>query len=252
MRSIPLTLLFLLALPLAAQTELRLAVGITPAQNIFNRIQAPLEKATGLKLVLTDARSPAAWALLQTNQVEAASGGLTWEEWKQSIAAKGQKPPLDTEVTVIQIGTDQIQVVTSPDTPLLELDKEQLQAIFSGQVRNWKAVGGDDAPITVLLDPAQLATNNTFRTRILGAAPYGPSAWSAQPGTSLLQAVAATPHAIGFAPKASQESLKVNSPMTPEISRPILLLIKGSKPSDKVRKLLDYLRGPEGAKLVIH
>ena len=252
MRILSVSLAILLSVSLAAQAELRVATGITPAQNIFNRIQAPFEKATGLKLVLLDARSPAAWTLLQADKVEAASAGLDWEAWKNTLSAKGLRPPQDREVTRIQIGTDQIQVLTNPDTPVLELSQEQLQAIFSGRVRNWKEVGGDDAPVTVLLDPSQVATNDTFRSQILGKVAYGPTSWTAAPGTSLLQAVAATPHAIGFAPKASQESLKVNSPMTPEVSRPILLLVKGPKPSDRVQKLLDFIQGPEGSKLIIH
>lgn len=251
MRCPSLVVAFLISCALTAQEELKLAIGITPAQNIFNRIQAPFEKATGLKLVFTDARSPAAWALLDEGKVEAASAGLTWEDWKKSIAAKGLRMPLSSEVTVIQLGTDQIQVLTHAETLLLELDKEQLQAIFSGRVRNWQRLGGADAPITVLLDPAQIATNDTFRNQILGGEPFGPTVWTAPAGTTLLQAVAATPHAIGFAPKASQESLKVNSPMTPEVSRPILLLIKGAKPSPKVQKLVDFLRSSQGKKLIV-
>ena len=247
-----LSLSLLFSLSLAAQAELKLAIGITPAQNVFNKIQAPFEKASGIKLRLTDARSPAAWALLDQEQVEGAAAGLTWQDWKQSIAAKGLRMPLDAEVTLIQIGSDQIQVITHSGTLLLELSKEQLQAIFSGRVRNWKSLGGDDAPIVVLLDPAQIATNDTFRGQILGQAPFGPSQWTAAPGVSLLQAVADTPNAIGFAPKASQESLKVNSPITPEVSRPILLLIKGHQPSASMKRLLAFIQGAQGKQLIVH
>lgn len=238
------------AICLRAQ-DLVLAVGITPAQNIFNRIQGPFEKATGIHLVLKDARSPEAWRLLDAGQVEAASGGLTWEDWVASIKAKNLRVPAEEEITRFQIGIDQIQVVTSPDVLLLELGREELQGIFSGKTTNWKQVGGDDAPIVLLLDPTQIATNDTFRGQILGGAPFGPSKWTFPAGVKLLQAVAATPHSIGFAPKASQESLKVNSPVTPAITRPVLLVIKGKKPSASLRRLLDYLESPEGRQLTV-
>ncbi|WP_306600206.1 substrate-binding domain-containing protein [Geothrix sp. 21YS21S-2] len=238
------------AICLRAQ-DLVLAVGITPAQNIFNRIQGTFEKATGIHLVLKDARSPEAWRLLDAGQVEAASGGLTWEDWVASIKAKNLRVPSEEEITRFQIGIDQIQVVTSPDVLLLELGREELQGIFSGKTTNWKQVGGDDAPIVLLLDPTQIATNDTFRGQILGGAPFGPAKWTFPAGVTLVQAVAATSHSIGFAPKASQESLKVNSPVTPAITRPVLLVIKGKKPSASLRRLLDYLESPEGKQLTV-
>jgi len=251
MHLIRIGLLALTALTLGAQTELKVAVGITPAQNIFNRIVGPFEKATGIKLVLKDARSPEAWRLLDEGLVDAASGGLTWEDWLRSIRAKNLRVPAEEELTRIQIGTDLIQVVTHPDTLLLELSRTELQGIFTGAITNWKQVGGDDAPIVLLLDPTQIATNDTFRGQILDGRPFGPSAWNAPAGTSLLAAVAGTPHAIGFAPKAAQESLRVNSPMTPTISRPVLLVIKGKQISPGVARLLAYLDSPEGRRLTI-
>jgi phosphate transport system substrate-binding protein len=241
----------LASLGLQAQTELRVAVGITPAQNIFNRIVGPFEKATGIKLVLKDARSPEAWRLLDAGEVDAASGGLTWEDWVKSIQAKNLRVPAEEETSRIQIGTDQIQVLTSPDILLLDLDREELRDVFSGKITNWKTLGAGDNPITVLLDPTQIATNDTFRGQILDGRPFAPAPWTFPAGTTLLQAVAQTPHAIGFAPKAAQESLKVNSPMTPAITRPILLLIKGKKPSLPVKKLLAFLESAEGRKLTV-
>ncbi|BDU73317.1 substrate-binding domain-containing protein [Mesoterricola silvestris] len=232
--------------------DLVLAVGITPAQNIFNRIRGPFEKATGIHLVLKDARSPEAWRLLDEGQVEAASGGLTWEDWVASLKAKGLRVPGEEEITRFQIGVDQIQVVTSPDVLLLELSAEELRGLFSGRTANWKEVGGEDAPVVLLLDPTQVATNDTFRGQILGGAPFGPAKWTFPPGVTLVQAVAATPHSIGFAPKASQESLKVNSPVTPAVTRPVLLVIKGKRPSASLRRLLDYLESPEGRRLTVH
>ncbi len=238
------------SLQLSAQSELTLAVGITPAQNIFNPVREAFEKATGIHLVLKDARSPEAWRLLDEGKVDAASGGLTWEDWLKSIRAKNLRVPAEEEITRYTIGTDQIQVLTSPDIMLMMLSRDELRGIFSGAIRNWKDLGADDAPITVLLDPTQVATNDTFRGQILGDAPFGPTTWNAPAGTTLLEAVAATPHSIGFAPLASQKSLKVNSPVTtPPVTRPILLVIKGKAPSPAILKLLAWLETPEAQKL---
>jgi phosphate transport system substrate-binding protein len=244
--------ILLLATALWAGGDLRLAVGITPAQNIFNRIREPFERATGIHLVLVDARSPEAWRLLAGGEVEAASAGLTQEAWLAAIKAKGLVAPAEDAVSWRQIGEDQIQVLTHSGVLVLQLSREDLQGLFTGRVKDWKEVGGDPGPVTVLLDPQQIATNDTFRSQILDGKPFGPTTWTAAAGASMVGAVAATPLSIGFAPKASQESLKVNSPVTPPITRPILLLFKGKTPGANLAKLLAFLESPEGKALIVH
>lgn len=251
MRAITLSLALFLGMALSAQGELRIATGITPAQNIFNRILPTFEKATGLKLVLVDARSPAAWDMLDKGQVDAAAGGLTWEDWLKSIKEKGLRVPTESEVRRFQIGADLIQVLTNGDTVVMTLDKDQLIGIFTGKIRNWKEVGGDDAPIKVILDTNQIATNDTFRGKILGGAAFGADTLPVPKGRTILQAIEATPRSVGFAPKASIQCLTANSPVTPDVSRPILLLIKGQTPTPEVQKLMDFLVSAEGQKLVV-
>lgn len=244
--------ILLLATALWAGGDLRLAVGITPAQNIFNRIREPFERATSIHLVLVDARSPEAWRLLAGGEVEAASAGLTQDAWLAAIRAKGLIPPAEDAVTWRQIGEDQIQVLTHPEVLVLQLSREDLQGIFSGRIKDWKDAGGDPGSISVLIDPQQIATNDTFRAQILDGKSFGPTTWTATAGASMLGAVAATPRSIGFAPKASQESLKVNSPVTPPITRPILLLFKGKAPGGNLARLLAFLESPEGKALIVH
>ena len=251
MRAITLSLVLFLGMALSAQEELRIATGITPAQNIFNRIQPVFEKATKIKLVLVDARSPVAWDMLDKGQVDAAAGGLTWEDWLRSIKDKGFRLPAESETRRFQIGADLIQVLTHGGTVVMTLDKDQLAGIFSGKIQNWKEVGGDDAAIQVILDPNQIATNDTFRGKILGSALFRTDTLPVSKGQTLLQTVEATPFSVGFAPKASINSLTANSPVTPDVSRPILLLIKGQHPVPKVQKLLDFLASPDGQKLVV-
>lgn len=251
MRGRTVALALLLGIALSAQGVLRIATGITPAQNIFNRIQPTFEKATRLKLTLVDARSPAAWDLLDKGQVEAAAGGLTWEDWLKSIKDKGLRVPAEAEVQRFQIGTDLIQVLTHGGTVVMTLDKDQLTGIFSGKIRNWKEVGGDDAPIQVILDANQIATNDAFRGKILGGTAFREDTLPVPKGQTVLQAVESTPRSVGFAPKASIQCLTANSPITPDVSRPILLLIKGQTPTPGVQKLLDFLASPQGQKLIV-
>lgn len=242
----------LLCSSLAAQTEVRIATGITPSLNIFQRIQAAFEKSSGLKLVLVDARSPAAWDLLDKGQVEAAAAGLTWEEWVRSMKDQGLRLPEEGETRRIQIGSDKIQVLMHLDIMTLQLEKAELAGIFTGKIQNWKELNIADAPIKVVIDPNQDATNDLFRSRMLDGAAFRSDALLVPPGHSLLQTIETTPLAVGFGPMATIRSLKINSPITPNVPRPILLLIKGPKPTPGIKKLLDFLDSRAARALVVN
>lgn len=49
------------------------------------------------------------------------------------------------------VAIDNVVVITHPSNPVKELTTEQLRGIFSGEIRNWSEVGGNDHPINVVL-----------------------------------------------------------------------------------------------------
>jgi phosphate transport system substrate-binding protein len=55
-------------------------------------------------------------------------------------------------VTVVEtkVAVDALSVVVHPSNTVTSLTLEQLSAIYSGKITNWKDVGGKDAPIVVL------------------------------------------------------------------------------------------------------
>lgn len=50
----------------------------------------------------------------------------------------------------IQVATDALSVVVNPVNPVSELTFVQLSAIYTGQITNWKEVGGNDAAIVAI------------------------------------------------------------------------------------------------------
>ncbi|MCW9046976.1 MAG: substrate-binding domain-containing protein [Gammaproteobacteria bacterium] len=48
------------------------------------------------------------------------------------------------------VAWDALAVITHPDNPINNLSLEQVRKIYTGEITNWKSVGGHDAPIKLL------------------------------------------------------------------------------------------------------
>jgi phosphate transport system substrate-binding protein len=75
---------------------------------------------------------------------------------------------------------------------------DQLQGIFTGAIKNWKEVGGGDAPITVYSRENSSGTYEFFKEHVLKGKDFLASAQT-MPGTAaVLQAVAKDKNGIGY------------------------------------------------------
>ena len=93
--------------------------------------------------------------------------------------AGASRPVKDEEkaagLEAIVIGFDAIVVFVHASNPIKTLSKEQLKGIFSGRIKNWQEVGGQDAPIkpnTEILT-GKRATIEMFKESVLGDEEYG-------------------------------------------------------------------------------
>lgn len=65
------------------------------------------------------------------------------------------------------IARDAIAVIVHPDNPVSELTLQQISDIYSGQVTNWKQVGGEDRPIVRLSRETNSGTHVYFLETVL-------------------------------------------------------------------------------------
>jgi len=169
--------------------------------------------------------------------------------------AKGIQPVRHT------VALDCIVPVVHPSNPVKNLTLEQLKGIYTGKIRNWKEVGGQDKPIVVISRDSSSGTFEVWNHKVLNKARVRPDAQLQASNGAVAQAVAGNKYAIGYVgigylnPKL--KALTVNgvkaSPRTAmkgtyPVARGLYMFTPG-KPRGEVKKFLDFVKGPEGQKI---
>lgn len=72
------------------------------------------------------------------------------------------------KVATLQIGLTGTAVAVSASNPIASLTKEQIRAIFAGEIRDWKDVGSPAGAITVFVREPTAATRQVFDDFIFG------------------------------------------------------------------------------------
>ena len=111
------------------------------------------------------------------------------------------------DLQVITIAYDGIAVVVNPDVALDGLTKDQVQAIFAGEVTNFSEVGGPDAPITVVSREEGSGTRAAFEELVMEykddagekqVKPIAEDALLQQSNGQVRTVVATTPNTIAY------------------------------------------------------
>ena len=108
------------------------------------------------------------------------------------IKAFGARP------TEYKVALDGLSVYVNPENTLKELTVAQVGDIFTGKIKNWKEVGGPDAPITVYSRENSSGTYEFFKEHVLKGKDFAASAQT-MPGTAaIVQAVVKDKNSIGY------------------------------------------------------
>ncbi len=128
----------------------------------------------------------------QTTDLCDASRKAKSAEIANCIKAFGKRP------TEYKVALDGLSVYVNGENPVKELTIDQLGGIFTGKIKNWKDVGGPDAPITIYSRENSSGSYEFFKEHILKGQDFAASAQT-MPGTAaILQAVSKDKGGIGY------------------------------------------------------
>ena len=178
------------------------------------------------------------------------------------VAAFGKRP------TEYKVALDGLSIFVSDTNPIKEITLEQLELIFTGKIRNWKQLGGADAPITVYSRENSSGTYEFFKEHVLKGKDFVASAQT-MPGTAaLLQAIAKDKSGIGYGGAAYGQGAKAllvkKDAASPGIEPTEETVVKGTYPiwrylyiyinpaidKGEVAAYLGWIRSEDGQKVV--
>jgi phosphate transport system substrate-binding protein len=219
--------------------ELKIGAGSAPVEDILKPLLRAFEKATSIQLIVVDSGPKVALTDLKRASVDAAAAGISFEEWLKLMALEGASIEEPSVFHPVSIGKDRIAVITHKDNPVKKLSAEQLRGIFSGEIDNWKDVGGENAPIIIVWGTLTQDDNMIFKERILADRPLAADLLETTTAEEVRENVAANPTAIGIGPAGIVDDT-VAAPEIPDLSREIILVTRANPP-EAVRKLLAFI-----------
>ena len=169
----------------------------------------------------------------------------------------------ETGVSATVIALDGIGIIVNNANTVEDLTTDQIAAIATGEVTNWKEVGGPDAEIVMIGREAGSGTRDGFES-ILKVSDKCKYAQELTATGAVIAAVQANENAIGYASLAalddSVKALKVNGIACTEetvkdgsytVQRPFVFVTKdGAQQTPAVKAFIDFATSADAASLI--
>jgi phosphate transport system substrate-binding protein len=124
--------------------------GSTTVQAALEPHRAALEAAVGRKIEFSPTGSNAGLASLAAGKSDLAMLSSPLEDIARRLNTRNSGAIDANEFRAISIGQVKIAFIVHPRNPARTLTASQLAEILTGKIKNWKEVGGNDAPVVVV------------------------------------------------------------------------------------------------------
>lgn len=163
------------------------------------------------------------------------------------------------------IGSYAVSILVHAENPISNLTSNQVQALFTGKVLNWKEVGGPDAPVHLFAREPVSGTYLGFKELAMNNQDYGEHNIQLFPNyLALADALAKDPNAIGYAgldlvQHAGTKAVSVDgvAPSSETVNgkkypyaRTLRLYTDAAKESAKAKAFIDFVLADDGQKVL--
>jgi len=177
---------------------------------------------------------------------------------RDSELKTGAERGINARATMVAM--DAIAVVVNSANPVSSLTEEQVRDIFTGKIRNWNEVGGENRAIVVVSRDSASGSFETFNELALKGQRVARTAMMQASNQGVAQVVSTTPGAIGYVglgyldrvkPVAINGVRPTNETVlnkTFPYARPLFVYTNGA-PTGDVKRFLDFVTSPQGQRL---
>ena len=169
-----------------------------------------------------------------------------------SRALKDEEKAAGLQETVLAY--DGIAIIVHPDNPVSDLTLEQIAQLYTGEITNWKDVGGNDAQVVLIGREAASGTRDGFES-ITGTKDKCQYRQELTSTGDVITTVSQNPDAIG-----SVKALNVDG-VTPseasvkdgsyKVQRPfVLVTVEGKALSSAAQSFFDYATSADAADII--
>ena len=241
----------------AAAAEVHLWGSTTCQKRFLEPGAKALEEATGIKIKVFGVGTGKGMVALFQGKTNVALTSNVLEgsiNSAQKVRKKAGQEPIDVPegLQFHTITEDIIVPIVHKDNPVQSLTWEQLAKLNTGEITNWKEVGGTDMPVHVITSHAGSSTKAVFQKLVMKKADYAAAAEQVKSTRLELNLVSKDTGGIGA---VSQGFFNLNPGNTKivkakKISRPLALITIGD-PTPDVQKIIDFFRSAEGKKYIL-
>jgi len=161
------------------------------------------------------------------------------------------------------IANDAVAVVVHPSNPIQNLTLAQLKGIYTGEITNWKQLGGKDAPITAVSRDSSSGTFETWEHIVMHKEPVISSIIFTTSNADVANEVSRNPNAIGYVGLAyvtpqlkkvtvngREATLESAVNYTYPIARPLFMSTNGFPAPGPVLDVILFILSDAGQRLV--
>jgi phosphate transport system substrate-binding protein len=180
------------------------------------------------------------------------------------MCSRALSPEEAKQLNEIVIARDGLAVVVHPTNPVRDLSADQIRKLFTGQISNWKEVGGPDLPVRIITREEGSGTRESFANLVMKGEKISIKALVQESNGTVKKLVQTDPQAVGYMSLGLVLLGKEVKPVNIDgvtaseanvvagaykFSRPFLFVTKG-RPSGDAQQFIEYVLSPEGQKVL--
>ena len=211
-----------------------------------------------------------AWAHLGGEEIDIQGGGSSAgitaaRSGTAEIGMSSRALKADEDLWSVEICKDGLAVIVHPSNPVSDLTLEQVRGVFTQDIPNWSALGGNDAKIHIITREEGSGSRDAFTGLVMGEREISPKAIVQASNGAVRQLVSDDANAIGFISlglvgegekpvKALRlegaEATRANVVGgTYELFRPFLF-VAAEEPQGPAMDFIEFVLSPEGRRIL--